>query len=82
MTRAERIASAPLDGLHERYAAPGVRRMEGRRYSFEELVELRRSMVRYARSFPPGHARNQHRQTAMSLRDLLENEWWRAAHLR
>jgi hypothetical protein len=41
-----------------------------RRYNLEELVGLRRKMLLYARSFPPGHERNQHRQTAMSLRDF------------
>jgi hypothetical protein len=51
-----------------------------RRYNLEELIELRRMNLRYARSFPPGHERNQHRQTAMSLRDLFENKIWLAAH--
>jgi hypothetical protein len=51
-----------------------------RRYNLEELVGLRRKMLQYARTFPPGHERNQHRQTAMSLRDLFENKTWMAAH--
>jgi hypothetical protein len=53
-----------------------------RRYNLEELIELRRMNLRYARTFPPGHQRNQHRQTAMSLKDLLKNERWLAAHTR
>jgi hypothetical protein len=51
-----------------------------RRYNLEELVGLRRKMLQYARSFPPGHERNQRRQTAMSLRDLYKNKIWLAAH--
>ena len=33
-------------------------------YSPDELTELRRTMLRYARSFPPGDERNQHLQIA------------------
>jgi hypothetical protein len=51
---------------------------EERRYHLEELIELRRMNLRYARSFSPGHERNQHRQTAMSLKDLFKNERWLA----
>jgi hypothetical protein len=35
-----------------------------RLYSIEDLVELRRNTLRYARAFPPGNERNQHRQVA------------------
>jgi hypothetical protein len=53
-----------------------------RSYNLEELIGLRRKMLLYARSFPPGPERNQHRQTAMSLRDLFKNRSWLAAHTR
>jgi hypothetical protein len=32
-----------------------------RLYSLDELTKLRRTMLRYARSFPPGDERNHHR---------------------
>jgi hypothetical protein len=51
-------------------------------YSFDELVDKRRSILRYARSFPPGTERNRHRQVALSLRALFRNEDWLAAHTR
>jgi hypothetical protein len=51
-------------------------------YSFDELVDKRRSSLRYARSFPPGTERNHHRQIALSLRALFRNEDWLAAHTR
>jgi hypothetical protein len=51
-----------------------------RRYSIAELVELRRQMLRYSRSLPPGPERNQHRQIAMSLRGLFKNKRWLDAH--
>lgn len=38
------------------------------RHSIEELVGIRRDMLRHARSFPPGADRNQRRQIALSLR--------------
>jgi hypothetical protein len=49
-------------------------------YSATELVEKRRSILRYARSFPPGIERNYHRQVALSLRALFSDEAWLAAH--
>jgi hypothetical protein len=49
-------------------------------YTMEELLETRRSILRYARSFPPGYDRNQHRQIAMSLRRLFHNKKWLNAH--
>src|ERR1700676_1294110 len=49
-------------------------------YSRDELTELRRTMLRYARSFPPGNERNHHLQIAVSLRRLFRNEKWLAAH--
>jgi hypothetical protein len=47
-----------------------------RLYSLDELTELRRTMLRYARSFPPGGERNQRLQIAVSLRRLFRNEKW------
>jgi hypothetical protein len=53
-----------------------------RLYSLDELGELRRNMLRYARSFPPGDERNQHRQVAVRLRLLFKNEKWLRDHVR
>jgi hypothetical protein len=50
-------------------------------YSKAELVELRRNILLYARSFPPGFQRNQHRQIALSLRRLFDNTEWLDAHM-
>jgi hypothetical protein len=52
------------------------------RYSPDELTELRRKMLRYARSIPPGDERNHHRQVALSLRRLFRNETWLRDHVR
>ena len=49
-------------------------------YSNSELFELRRSTLRFARAFPPGPERNQHRQIALSLRALFKNEKWLRIH--
>jgi hypothetical protein len=49
-------------------------------YSKAELIELRRGILRYARSFPAGVARNQRRQIALSLRMLFNNEKWLESH--
>lgn len=51
-----------------------------RLYSVEELVELRRNMLRYARAFPPGHERDRHRQVAVSLRKLFRGQNWLRTH--
>jgi len=50
-------------------------------YSKAELMEYRRNILRYARSFPPGPERNQHRQVALSLRALFRNRESREAHV-
>jgi hypothetical protein len=51
------------------------------RYTNSQLVQLRRQMLRYARSWPRGSSeRNQRRQTAASLRSLFENKEWLDAH--
>jgi hypothetical protein len=49
-------------------------------YSKAELIELRRNVLFYARSFPPGVERNQHRQIALSLRRLFKDRKWLDAH--
>jgi hypothetical protein len=57
-----------------------VEPLVGRLYSLDELTELRRNTLRYARTFPPGNERNQHRQLAVSLRTLFKDEKWLRAH--
>jgi hypothetical protein len=49
-------------------------------YTKAELIGLRRTMLRYCRSFRPGEERNQHRQVALSLRKLFKNKAWMDAH--
>jgi hypothetical protein len=49
-------------------------------YCLDEMVEKRRNILRYARSFPPGAERNQHRQIAVSLGALLKNKNWLATN--
>lgn len=50
-------------------------------YTRSELVEHRRNILRYARLFPPGPQRNQHRQIALSLRTLFRNRMWLEANV-
>jgi hypothetical protein len=50
------------------------------RYSLVELVEIRRQLLRYARSMRPGPDRNEYRQVAVSLRRLFEKRQWLDAH--
>jgi hypothetical protein len=47
-------------------------------YCLDDLIEKRRNILRYARVFPPGPERNQHRQVAASLRVLFRNRTWLA----
>jgi len=49
-------------------------------YCLEDLIEKRRSVLRYARTFPPGAERNQHRQVVVSLRALFRNKNWLATN--
>jgi hypothetical protein len=44
------------------------------------FVEMRRNVLRYARTFRPGTERNQHRQIALSLRRLFKNKTWLESH--
>jgi len=53
-----------------------------RLYSLDELMELRRYVLRYARTFPPGEERDQHLHVAVSLRALFKNEKWLRTHTR
>ena len=50
------------------------------RHNIKEFIQIRRDMLRYARSFPPGAERNQRRQIALSLRALFKNKEWLNAH--
>jgi hypothetical protein len=47
-------------------------------YFLDDLIEKRRNVLRYARAFPPGAERNQHRQIAASLGVLFRNKNWLA----
>ena len=52
------------------------------RYSISQIVQLRRQMLRFARSLPRGSSdRNERRQIAASLRGLFRNKRWLAAHI-
>ncbi len=50
-------------------------------HSMADLKALRHDILVYARSFPPGSERNQHRQVALSLRRLFKDQKWLAAHM-
>ena len=50
-------------------------------YTQAELFDLRRTMLLYARYFPPGPERNQHRQIALALGNLFKNKQWLDAHM-
>jgi hypothetical protein len=49
-------------------------------YCLGDLIERRRNVLRFARTFPPGAERNQHRQVAVSLRVLFRNKNWLATN--
>jgi hypothetical protein len=51
-----------------------------RLYTHSQLLELRRQMLRFARSLPIGPERNNRRQIASSLRSLFRNKAWLNAH--
>jgi hypothetical protein len=51
-----------------------------RLYTMPELIEMRRQVLRFARSIPPGPERNNRRQIALSLRSLFRNKSWLDAH--
>ena len=60
-----------------------IERLSAKRrlYTPGELLDLRRNVLRFARSFPPGTERNQHRQIALSLRALFRNSAWLQDHV-
>jgi hypothetical protein len=60
-----------------------IERLSAKRrfYTAQEMHDLRRNVVRFARSFPPGPERNQHRQIALSLRALFRNSAWLQNHV-
>ena len=49
-------------------------------YTKAELIDLRRTMLLYARFFPPGYERNQKRQIAQLLRRLIQDKKWLHEH--
>jgi hypothetical protein len=53
---------------------------DGTRYTHGQLVQLRRQMLRFARSTPRGPQRNERRQIARSMRNLFKNKRWLDAH--
>ena len=59
---------------------PSQDRMQEPLYTMDDLIDARRGILRYARTFPPGPERNQHRQIALSLRRLARNRNWLNAH--
>jgi hypothetical protein len=59
---------------------PQASRKSARLYTIPQLLQLRRQMLRFARSLPPGPERNDRRQTADSLRRLYRNKAWLDAH--
>jgi len=50
-------------------------------YTTDDLWAIRRGVLLYARSFPPGPERNQHRQIALSVRKLFRSEKWLNQHM-
>jgi hypothetical protein len=51
-----------------------------RLYAIDELRVMRRELLLNARMYPPGPQRNEHRQTALSLRSLFRNKDWLDAY--
>jgi len=52
------------------------------RYTIAQMIQLRRQMLRFARSLPRGSSeRNERRHIAVSLRRLFRNKVWRDAHM-
>jgi hypothetical protein len=51
-------------------------------YTTSQLVQLRRQMLRFARSLPRGSSeRNERRQIGASLGGLFRSKRWLAAHI-
>jgi hypothetical protein len=53
---------------------------EDHRHFIAELIRMRRAILQYARSTPPGAERNRHRQVAESLRRIFKNKAWLGGH--
>ena len=51
------------------------------RYTLAQFTELRRQMLRFARSLPRGPERNERRQTAASLGRLFKSKAWQEVHI-
>jgi hypothetical protein len=51
-----------------------------RLYTMPELIEMRRRVLRFARSLQPGPERNNRRKIASSLRSLFRNTNWLDTH--
>jgi hypothetical protein len=51
------------------------------RYNLPDLIRMRRSALRTARSLPLGSERNQQRQISASLGRLMRNDDWLAEHV-
>jgi hypothetical protein len=49
-------------------------------YTLREFTEMRRKVLRFARSLPPGPERNNRRQIVSSLRSLFKNKNWLDIH--
>jgi hypothetical protein len=54
--------------------------VEDRRYTMDELYQLRRLIIKHSRLIQPGPARNEHRQIAVSMRSLARDRDWLAIH--
>jgi hypothetical protein len=63
--------------VHSANRQPDV---ETKRYTMAELYELRRKILKFSRSFPPGPVRNEHRKIATSMRFLSKDRNWLAVH--
>ena len=70
--------------LHGRPASrlrhSGIQRLIGARCRARAAIEIRRQVIRYARSIPAWLLRNYHRQVALSLRSLFKNRIWLDSH--
>lgn len=49
-------------------------------YTAGDLWVIRRGVLLYARSFPPGPERDQHRQIALAVRRLFKSAKWLNQH--
>jgi hypothetical protein len=61
-------------------SAPGPDTATTKVYAMAELYEVRRMVIIYARTAPPGPERNQHRQIARSIKRLFGDPTWLANH--